>query len=56
MIEIGESLEEIEKQYILKILEINNWVKLRTAKILGISRRTLYNKLEKYDQCDVENK
>ncbi|MFO7153324.1 MAG: sigma 54-interacting transcriptional regulator, partial [Bacillota bacterium] len=42
------SLEEFEKQHILKVLESVNWNKSLAAKILGISRQTLYNKLRRY--------
>lgn len=45
---IGESLSEIEKKVILRTYNsLSN--KRETAKILGISERTLYNKLEEYD-------
>jgi DNA-binding protein Fis len=42
------SLEEIEKMHILKVLERFGNDKTRTAQVLKISRRTLYNKLEKW--------
>lgn len=42
------SLEEFEKQHILKVLESVNWNKSLAAKILGINRQTLYNKLRRY--------
>lgn len=42
------SLEEVEKHVILKTLEENAGKKNETAKILGISVKTLYNKLERY--------
>ncbi len=42
-------LEEIEKQYIYEVLKENNWNKSKSAKILGVERRTLYNKIEKYN-------
>ncbi len=41
-------LEEMEKKYILKVLEKTNWNKTETAKILNISRQTLIQKLKKY--------
>lgn len=45
---IGESLSEIEKKVILRTFNsLGN--KRETAKVLGISERTLYNKLEEYD-------
>ncbi len=42
------SLEESEKRYILSSLEANNWNISRTAKILGIDRRTLQRKMCKF--------
>ncbi len=42
-------IEEIEREYILKTLELLNWNVSQTAKILRIPRSNLYKKLEKYD-------
>lgn len=42
-------LKEIERLYIRKILEENNWNKLRVAQILGIDRKTLYKKIKEYN-------
>jgi DNA-binding NtrC family response regulator len=42
------SLYEQEKQLILQTLETTNWNKYKTAKLLGITRSTLYSKIEKY--------
>jgi transcriptional regulator with PAS, ATPase and Fis domain len=44
----GLNLEENEKYLILKAIEINRGNLSRSARELGISRKTLYNKLEKY--------
>lgn len=49
------SLYEQEKQLILQTLQATDWNKYRTAKMLGITRSTLYSKIEKY-QLSVENK
>lgn len=43
------SLEEIEKEVILKTLAENEGRKKETAEQLGVSVKTLYNKLEKYE-------
>ncbi len=45
----GTPLSEVEKKMILKTLEAVNGNKLKAAEILGISRRSLYNKLEEYN-------
>lgn len=46
----GASLEEVEKQQILKTLEETGGNKSEAARRLGITRKTLQNKLQKYDQ------
>jgi two-component system response regulator HydG len=45
------TLEELEKEYLLKILEETGWRKKRAADILGINASTLYRKLQRYS-CD----
>ncbi len=42
------SLDELERDYIRYLLKVTKGNIRQTAKILGISRTTLYNKLEKY--------
>lgn len=44
----GKSLDEIEKSYILRVLEECNYNQTRAAEILDIDRVTLHNKLKKY--------
>jgi two-component system response regulator HydG len=44
----GRSLKEVEKEMILRTLEDMNGNRTQTAKILGISRRTLQLKLKEY--------
>ena len=48
------SLYEQEKQLIQKTLQSTNWNKYKTAKLLGITRSTLYSKIDKY-QLSPEN-
>ena len=48
----GVPLEELEKAAILSTLQQNAGNKTDTAQQLGISVKTLYNKLEKYQQVD----
>jgi transcriptional regulator with PAS, ATPase and Fis domain len=45
----GSHLEELEKQAISKILQELKFNMSRSAKTLGISRATLYNKIKKYN-------
>lgn len=44
-----ESLDDLEKKYILQILTKYNWNITRSAKALKVDRVTLYNKIKKYD-------
>jgi len=48
------SLEELEKRYILKVLEDNEWNKARVSQILKIDRKTLYKKIKDYQIGDTE--
>lgn len=48
-VEIGTTLDEIEKKVIKQTLDSVNNNKSEAASILGFSRKTLHNKLEKYD-------
>ncbi len=51
---IGTPLDEIEKAAILETLKANDGNKTRTASILGISTKTLHNKLRIYrDQTGI---
>lgn len=45
---LGKPLEEVEKILILKTLEKQNYSRTKTAEILGITTRTLRNKLNLY--------
>lgn len=44
----GLPLDLLEKEYILGTLQRNGGNKARTAEILGVSEKTLYNKLNRY--------
>jgi DNA-binding NtrC family response regulator len=48
-IPVGTSIEEVEKLLIIRTLELNQGSKPKTAETLGISLKTLYNKLERYE-------
>jgi transcriptional regulator with PAS, ATPase and Fis domain len=43
------SLSEIEAIHIKRALDLNNWSREITARILGISQKTLYNKIMNYN-------
>ena len=45
---VSGDIKQMEKYYILKILEENSWNKLKVSQILGIDRKTLYKKISDY--------
>ena len=47
-VRLGATLADLERRYILSVLERCGWHQLRTAAVLGIDRRTLYRKLKEY--------
>lgn len=49
-VEVGTALEEIEKRVIIETLAYTRGDKSRAAQILGIGRKTLYRKLQQYNQ------
>jgi len=49
IVPVGSTVEEVEKRLIHKTLEFTNNNKTRAAEILGISLKTLHNKLNLYD-------
>lgn len=42
------SLEELEKIHIEKVLKLNAWNRVQTARVLGITPKTLYLKIKRY--------
>lgn len=44
----GDRLDDIERTHVLEVLEREKGNKARTARVLGINRRSLYRLLEKY--------
>jgi DNA-binding NtrC family response regulator len=47
-LKLSDAVEVFEKCYLAKILALNHGQKSKTAKMLGINRKTLYTKLKKY--------
>jgi len=47
--EIGQSLEDLEREAIARTLEATDGNRREAARILGIGERTLYRKLKRYD-------
>jgi two-component system, NtrC family, response regulator HydG len=48
-IRLGTSLDEVERDLIYRTIEHVNGNKARAAEVLGISLKTLYNRLERYE-------
>ncbi len=53
-IQAGTPLPDIERMSIIKTLQMARGNKLKAAEMLGISRRSLYNKLEEYNIDEEE--
>jgi two-component system, NtrC family, response regulator HydG len=49
------TLDELEKRYIARVLKVVNGNKTAAAKVLGVDRRTLYRKLERYDDDTAQD-
>lgn len=45
------SLETLERRHILRVVRAKKGNLTKAAQVLGIDRRTLYRKLEKYDKA-----
>ncbi|MCL2659304.1 MAG: sigma-54-dependent Fis family transcriptional regulator, partial [Acidobacteriaceae bacterium] len=50
-VEVGTTVDEAERQLILKTLDATHNNKTKAAEILGISSKTLQNKLKEYSQA-----
>jgi len=44
-----DALDNFEKRYIRQALELQSGQRGKTAKVLGIDRKTLYIKMKKYE-------
>jgi DNA-binding NtrC family response regulator len=49
----GWSLDRLEQEYILEVLDSQGWHQGKASAILGINRRTLYRKLKQYREEGV---
>jgi two-component system response regulator AtoC len=52
---LSEAVKQFEREIILKTLISTNWNKTKTAEILGISRRSLFNKMRDLKLLKDEN-
>jgi len=48
MEKVQVTLEELEREYLLKVLDDTNWQKKKASSILGINASTLYRKIQRY--------
>jgi DNA-binding NtrC family response regulator len=53
VVEVGTTVDEAERQLILKTLTSTNNNKTRAAEILGITTKTLQNKLKEYASAEA---
>jgi TyrR family helix-turn-helix protein len=53
---LDEALGQAEKQILLEALETYNWNRQVTARSLGISRTTLFNKMRQFEITDPRRK
>ena len=53
-IEVGTSIDEVEKRMILQTLAYTRGDRSRAAQILGIGRKTLYRKLQQYNHEETK--
>jgi DNA-binding NtrC family response regulator len=49
-IRLGSTLDDVERELIVKTIEFTGGNKTRAAEVLGVSLKTLYNRLERYDR------
>jgi DNA-binding NtrC family response regulator len=46
--EFTGTLEDVEREYMMKVLEVTGWQKKKASTILGINSSTLYRKIQRY--------
>ena len=54
-VSLGSPLQEIEQEYIRRTIEFADGNKARASEMLGVPRRTLYGKLERYNTAHEPN-
>ena len=42
------TLEDVEREHMMRVLEVTNWQKKKASEILGINSSTLYRKIQRY--------
>jgi DNA-binding NtrC family response regulator len=54
-IKLGTSLDEVERELILRTIGFSGGNKSRAAEILGVSLKTLYNRLDRYQTRNTQH-
>jgi DNA-binding NtrC family response regulator len=54
-VHVGSTVDEAERLLILRTLEATGQNKTRAAEILGLSLKTLHNKVKEYSQVRVDS-
>lgn len=52
---VGRTIEEVEKELIMKTLDEYDQNKTKAAEVLGVSVKTLYNRLNSYEEIETAN-
>lgn len=55
-VQVGDSLAEVERDLTLATLDHCEGKRYRAARMLGVSEKTLYNRLQKYRQCSESDR
>ena len=50
---LGLPMEEVERRYLIRTLEMLEWNKVRASAVLGMSKKTLYRRLHGYGILDT---
>jgi DNA-binding NtrC family response regulator len=48
------AIDAFEKKFIVDLLHQNRWLKTRTAKSLGVSRKTLFRKMKRHGLLETQ--
>jgi DNA-binding NtrC family response regulator len=49
------ALDAFERKFILNVLNQNRWYKTRAAKVMGVSRKTLFRKMQRHGLLKTQN-
>jgi len=54
-IPMGLPMEEVERRYLIRTLEMLDWNKVRASAVLGMSKKTLYRRLHDYGVMSADD-